>query len=84
MQNLLIFVIIGLTLFAQFSIADWLLLSGLVVTLSIQLFWLFPQLNRRANFIIAEGNPSPSPIHSFYGVTEVAKLGLLLIISIKL
>lgn len=83
-QTLLIFVVIGLSLFAQFSIADWLLLSGLIVILSMQLFWLFPQLNHRANFIIAGGSPPPSPVHSFYGAAEVAKFSLLLIISVKL
>jgi hypothetical protein len=83
-QNTLIFVIIGLSLFAEFSIVDWLLLCGLVAILSMQLFWLFPRLNQRANFIIAGGNPPSSPIHSFYGVTEIAKFDLLLIISIKL
>lgn len=83
-QNILIFIIIGLSLFVQISIANWLLLCGLAVIYLMQLFWLFPQLNYRANLIIAGGNPPSSPIHSIYGVCEITKFSLLLIISINL
>ena len=80
-QNVLLLLSIVLSVFAQFPLIDWLLLLGLTIILSMQLFWLFPQLNRRADAIIAGINPSPSPIHTFYGVTEILKWCILLTLA---
>jgi len=82
-QNVLLLLIIGLSVFAKFPLIDWLLLLGLTIILSMQLFWLFPQLNRRADAIIAGINPSSSHIHTFYGVTEILKWCILVTLALN-
>jgi len=52
----------------------WVCLALGVGTLLIQMEWLFPVLNQRAETIISGGVPSGANPHTAYGVLEVVKL----------
>ncbi|HXX30943.1 MAG TPA: DUF4149 domain-containing protein [Myxococcaceae bacterium] len=55
----------------------WLLLGGVAAALALQMAWLFPVLDARAEAIIAGRTPGGSPAHALYGALEVLKvLGL--------
>jgi hypothetical protein len=49
-------------------------LGAAAVTLLLQMAWIFPQLNARAETIIAGGVPSGPSHHALYGVLEVVKV----------
>ncbi len=83
-QSVLLILIICISFVAQLTFKDWVFLCGLVLILSIQMLWLFPQLNNRVDTILTGGHPPSSLVHAGYGVTELAKLILLLTFSVKL
>lgn len=49
--------------------------------LSIQTFWLLPELNERADLIISGINPPHSAIHLLYPIVEVSKVILLIFVA---
>lgn len=73
--------IVLLSLIAQISIIDWILLSSVGLILSLQFFWLLPKLNSRVDIIIAGEQPASSILHALYGMTEILKLALLMLFS---
>lgn len=83
-QSAWIMLIFCLSLVAQLSFFDWIMLGVLVLIFSIQWLWLLPQLNNRVGIILTDGNPSPSFLHAGYGVAELTKLILLIVFSAKL
>lgn len=83
-QNSLLIIVIILGFVAKLSIAGWTALSGIILILTTQYFWFYPQLNERTNIIIAGGNPPPSKIHAFYGIMEIVKFILLVFMAIIL
>ncbi|KOH46140.1 hypothetical protein [Sunxiuqinia dokdonensis] len=46
----------------------------LLILLSLQTFWFLPELNQRADLIIAGQPPEDSLAHLFYGLAEVIKV----------
>jgi hypothetical protein len=46
----------------------------LLILLSLQTFWFLPELNQRADLIIAGQTPGDSLAHLFYGLAEVIKV----------
>lgn len=46
----------------------------LLILLSLQTFWFLPELNQRADLIIAGQAPEDSLAHLFYGLAEVIKV----------
>lgn len=46
----------------------------LSLLLSLQTFWFLPELNQRADLIIAGQRPDDSMVHLFYGLAEVIKV----------
>lgn len=50
----------------------------LILILSIQTFWLLPELTSRAELIIAGNLPGKSNVHLFFGIVEVLKVALLI------
>ena len=57
---------------------SWVCLTLAVGTLVVQMGWLFPILDARAQTVIAGGVPTGANPHLAYGVLEVVKLLLLL------
>lgn len=49
----------------------------IVIALAVQSAWLLPALNERVASIIAGTEPPPSPLHTLYGVVEIAKVAAL-------
>ncbi len=59
--------------------AKFILISGIVLfILLIQTFLLLPELNQRAEMIIAGIEPGESSVHLLFGIAEVSKVLLLL------
>ncbi len=54
-------------------------LAIIVASLTIQTFWLLPELNERADQIISGIRPPHSSIHILYGIAEVIKVILLIL-----
>jgi MFS superfamily sulfate permease-like transporter len=52
----------------------WLALAVVALTLLVQMAWIFPVLDARAEVVIAGGVPSGSSPHTLYGVLEILKL----------
>jgi len=55
----------------------------LTLILLLQSVWLLPELSERSLQIAQGIEPEQSPAHLLYGVLELAKLGLLLIIGFR-
>ena len=53
----------------------------LLVILSLQTFWFLPELNLRADLIIAGQAPGDSFAHLFYGLAEVIKVVALIVLA---
>ncbi len=57
----------------------FLILAGsIVLILLIQTFLLLPELNERAEMIIAGNEPGKSSVHMLFGIAEVSKVLILL------
>lgn len=80
-QNILLILIIGLGFAAHVSSAKWVMVSGLIIIVCAQFFWLLPELNQRVDTIIEGKSLSPSRVHLFYGISEVFKLVLLIVLG---
>jgi hypothetical protein len=83
-QNVFLILIIYMSLTTQISMVDWIILCGIILICCMQFLWLFPRLTTQVDIILAGGQPTSSLIHSLYGGTELIKLILLLIFSVKL
>jgi hypothetical protein len=75
-------ILLAVILFAAVAKSYFLVPLLLGVLLSLQVFWLFPKLNQRAEFIIANKEPGKSKAHMLYALLEMIKLFLLLSSSI--
>lgn len=79
----------GILLLASFFLADsikksQIVFSVILLILLAQTFWLLPSLVERID-LITSGNPPPdSPLHLIYIVLELAKMLLLLVLSVLL
>ena len=61
------------------------ILIGLIILImAIQNLWLLPSLDQRVIQILKGGNPKASSLHMYFVVTEVIKLGLLVLLFYKL
>ncbi|MGO9830564.1 MAG: hypothetical protein ACLPJH_10520 [Myxococcaceae bacterium] len=65
---------VGLAVLGRVPRWAWVCLGLGVGTLLVQMGWLFPLLDARAQTIISGGVPSGPNPHGAYGVLEVAKL----------
>ncbi len=54
------------------------LIGSVLLILVAQTFLLLPELNERAEMIIAGNEPGESPVHLFFGIAEVGKVLTLL------
>lgn len=71
--------IIGMLPLIKRTSKRFLFLTGsIVLILLIQTFLLLPELNERAEMIIAGKEPGESPVHMLFGVAEVGKVIILL------
>lgn len=52
--------------------------------LFLQLFWLFPELSHRVDLLFSGINPPPTYKHGLYGMLEIIKAILLLLLGGKL
>jgi hypothetical protein len=60
----------------------FLILTGTVLLILIaQTFLLLPELNERAEMIIAGNEPGDSPVHLLFGIAEVIKVIILLFLG---
>lgn len=80
---LLALVILGVC-FGRVSKVEMALTSGLAVTLLLQIFWLFPELNQRVDMLFNGVTPPASYKHALYGMLEVVKLVLLVVAGFML
>ncbi|MCD6048348.1 MAG: hypothetical protein K0S08_1995 [Gammaproteobacteria bacterium] len=71
-------ILLAVILFAAVAKSYFLVPLLLGALLSLQVFWLFPKLNQRAELIIANKEPGKDKVHVLYGFLEVIKLFLLL------
>lgn len=83
-QMVFLILIICMSLAFPISTVDWVILCGISLTLGMQVLWLFPSLTKRVDIILAGNQPTPSSIHALFGGTELIKLTLLLIFSVRL
>lgn len=81
-QFLILAILIILSFLDHLLLINWLIIIAISITLLLQVVWLFPHLCHRVDQIIAGNVVSKSPIHSFYGVLEILKLGLLLTLAV--
>lgn len=63
-------------------LGEWIIIIILSTLLILQLTWLFPILNRHVNLIITGEKAPASYAHHLYGFFEIAKLILLINLSI--
>lgn len=61
--------------------ASAILFFTLLVILSLQTFWFLPELNQRADLIIAGQERGDSLSHLFYGLAEVIKVASLIVLA---
>lgn len=67
--------VLGAALGGRVGRRVWLCLAAAGVALAVQMAWIFPVLEARAEAIIAGGTPVGGPaLHTLYGVLEVLKL----------
>lgn len=79
-----IFWLVLLVFFGALTSISWLswILVGIITTIVIlQIFWLFPILTQRVDALINGKNLSKSYAHTFYGISELVKLVLLLVLG---
>ena len=77
----LLLILILLSIIIKFEAIQWATMVILTSILGLQLIWLFPKLSQRVDAIIAGNTTSNSYIHSLYGILEVIKLLILIILG---
>lgn len=80
----LLTILIILGLFTNLSFEHSLLLGIVGLCLLLQVIWLFPKLNKRADLIIKGLEPPKSHIHAIYGILEIIKLILMIYLGFSL
>lgn len=81
-QNIIFILIVCMSLVAQISMIDWVILCGITLILCAQYLWLLPKLNDRIDIILAGGCPASSSIHAWYGIFEFIKFILLIVMGV--
>ncbi len=81
--GLLVLIIVG-TMMAGSGFFDKMLAIGLLAVLVLQIFWLFPDLSQRVDLILSGTKPPATYKHGLYGLLELAKLALLVILAWRL
>lgn len=87
--ELVLLLIVWVILIFQKQYKKWQLSIGnimiwvLTAILAIQTFWLLPELVERAELIIAGIKPPGSPVHLFYGLFELIKVIVLIVLSFQ-
>jgi len=84
LQSALLIVLLILAAFARVTTWDKLLLAALTIILSLQVFWLFPELSQRVALILSGIIPPPTYKHLLYGILELLKLTILTAIGLKI
>lgn len=82
-------IVIAIVLLAAFFIhasakKTKIIFGATLLILSIQTFWLMPKLIERIDLITSGQTPNDSSAHVFYVILEVAKMLLLLILSVAI
>lgn len=83
-QNIFLLCIISFSFIIFIPSTMWFVLSGILVSILLQFFYLFPKLCERANeLIVGNTELNKSYVHMIYGITEIFKFILLLILGIQ-
>lgn len=77
----LLLILIFLSIIIKLETIQWAAIAILTGILILQLVWLFPKLSQRVDAILAGSTISNSYIHSLYGIFEVVKLVILIILG---
>jgi len=83
-QMILLGLIIIGAIYTSLTKVDNALITGLIIVLFLQVFWLFPQLSERVDMILAGVTPPATYKHGLYGGLEVLKLVFLSVLGFKL
>lgn len=74
-------ILLVLSVNVELEIIQWVAISILILILLLQLVWLFPKLNQRVEIIQAGNLLPPSNVHALYGILEIVKLIILIILG---
>jgi hypothetical protein len=80
----LLLIIITISLFAKCGSVVWLIIASLTVILTFQLVGLFPMLSRHVDRILSGGVISASLTHTLYGICEMSKFMVLILLGVNL
>lgn len=77
----LLLLLIFFSIIIKFELKQWLAIAILTSIMLLQLVWLFPKLSQRVNIVLAGKALPGSYVHTVYGILEVVKLLILIILS---
>lgn len=82
-QFILLIILIVSGFIASLFPGSWLVVGLIALILVLQSVWIFPILSSRVDAIMAGAKISKSHLHTLYGILEVAKLALLVYLSLR-
>lgn len=82
-QFILLIILIVSGLIASLFPGSWLVVGLIALMLVLQSVWIFPILSSRVDATMTGAKISKSHVHILYGILEVAKLTLLVYLSLR-
>lgn len=83
-QCILFVAIIFFGIFAEFKLTNWTIMLVLAGISSLQFIWLFPKLSKDVDIILSGNLISDSYTHAVYGVCEIGKFLILILLGVSL
>lgn len=80
-QGILLLVVLALSALAALALKLWIILVAITALFSWQSLTLFPALCQRVTAILKNEQPASSKSHLWYGLVEIGKLILLILVS---
>ncbi len=84
MQGILLVLLIIGAIIGSLTWVDRGLILVIAILLALQVFWLFPELAHRVDLILSGVKPPSTYKHALYGIFEIVKVVLLMVLGIKL
>jgi hypothetical protein len=69
---------------ARLKLLDQSFIALITLFLLLQIFWLFPALSERVDMILSGVKPQPTYKHAYYGLLEIGKLIMLVLLASRL
>lgn len=71
-------------LFGELRKFEKLLIIGVAIALTLQVFWLFPTLSQQVDMVLKGVTPPRTFQHSLYGILEFCKLAMLFAMGVEI